>query len=147
MSLLEQIEADVKQAMKSRDELKVSALRLMSNAIKIKAKDLLRPLNDDEEVQTLKTLLKQRRESVDMFTKGGRDDLADKERAEMAILDAYLPAQLDEAAIVKILDEVFALVNPQGAQDMGKIMKEAMARLGNQADGKLVNQLVRARFA
>ncbi|MDR1396550.1 MAG: GatB/YqeY domain-containing protein [Desulfarculales bacterium] len=146
MSLLQLMAADLKQALKNRDELKVSSLRLMSNAIKLKAKDLLRPLEEEEEIQTMKTLAKQRREAAEMFTKGSRPDLAERERAELALIEAYLPAQLEEGQIQAILDQVFASLQPQGPQDMGKVMKEAMSRLGGKADGRLVNQLVKARF-
>jgi uncharacterized protein YqeY len=146
MSLLQRIEADLKQALKNKDAFRVSSLRLMSNAIKIKAKDLLRPLEEEEEMQTMKTLAKQRREAADMFIKGSRQDLAERERAELALIETYLPAQLEEGQIQAMLDQVFADLQPQGPGDMGKVMKEAMFRLGGKADGRLVNQLVKARF-
>jgi uncharacterized protein YqeY len=146
MSLLPRIETDLKQAMKNRDELKVSSLRLMSNALKIKAKDLLRPLQDEEEIQVLKTMLKQRREAAGLFEKGGRPDLAQRETAELAVIEAYMPAQMDEAAIQAVLDEIFASLGSEGAGNMGPVMKEAMSRLGGKADGRLVSQLVKARF-
>jgi uncharacterized protein len=84
---------------------------------------------------------------VEQFTAGGRQDLADKEADELKRVEAYLPAQLDEAQIRAVLDEVLAEVQPQGAKDMGKVMKAAMARLGPAVDGKLVNNLVRQRLA
>jgi uncharacterized protein YqeY len=143
MSLLPQIEADLKQAMKNRDELKVSSLRLMSNALKIKAKDLLRPLKEEEEIQVLKTMLKQRREAAGLFEKGGRQDLARREMAELAVIEAYLPAQMDEEAVNASLDDIFTSLKPQ---NMGQAMKEAMSRLGGKADGSLVSRLVKARF-
>ena len=146
MELLQRIDADLKQAMKNRDAAKVSCLRLTTNALKIKSKDLLRPLSEEEQVQTLKTLAKQRRESCELFIEAERHDLADKERAELAIIESYLPAQVDTDTINKVLDEVFAELAPAGPKDMGKVMKEAMNRFGGTADGKLVNELVRQRF-
>lgn len=146
MSLTLKVEADLKTALKSRDELATSCLRLVRAAFKNQEKELKRPLNGEEEIKILSTLAKQRRESIDQFTKGNRKDLADKEQAELAIIEAYLPAQLDQDAVAKVVDEVFAELNPQGMKDMGAVMKEAMARMAGQADGKLVNQLVRQRL-
>ncbi|MCB2193247.1 MAG: GatB/YqeY domain-containing protein [Deltaproteobacteria bacterium] len=146
MSLTQKVEADLKTALKSRDELATSCLRLVRAAFKNQEKELKRPLEDDEAIKILGTLAKQRRDSIDQFTKGGRKDLADKEQAELALIEAYLPAQLDQEAMAKVLDEVFAELNPQSMKDMGAVMKEAMARMAGQADGKLVNQMVRQKL-
>lgn len=146
MNLIEKVEADLKAALKARDEETTSCLRLVKNALKNKEKDLQRPLGEDEALAVLKTLAKQRRESIEQFRKGGREDLAVAEERELGLIEAFLPAQMDEAAIVAILDQVFAEVQPQGAKDMGRVMKAAMARLGAAADGKLVNALVRQRL-
>ncbi len=146
MSLGLKVEADLKAALKAHQELTTSCLRLIRNALKNKEKDLRRPLEEAEGLAILKTLAKQRRESIDTFTEGGRPDLADKEAAELALIEQYLPAQLDKAQINAILDEIFAELQPQGPKDTGRVMKAAMARLGAQADGKLVNALVRQRF-
>ncbi len=146
MSLAQKVEADYKTAFKSKDELATSCLRLIRAAFKNQEKELRRPLNDQEELKVLSTLAKQRRDSIEQYTKGGRQDLADREQAELAIIEAYLPAQLDEAAIAAVLDQVFAEVQPAGMKDMGAVMKAAMAKLGGQADGKLVNQMVRSRL-
>lgn len=146
MELLNRIDTDIKKAMKDRDALKVSCLRLTSNALKLKSKDLMRELTEDEQIQALKTLAKQRREACELYIEAQRNDLAEKEKAELAIIESYLPAQVDMDTINKVLDEVFAQMQPQGPKDMGKVMKEAMNRFGGAADGKLVNQLVRQRF-
>ncbi|MCF8043468.1 MAG: GatB/YqeY domain-containing protein [Desulfarculaceae bacterium] len=146
MSLAQKVEADLKAALKSREELATSCLRLVRAAFKNQEKELRRPLSGEEEIKILSTLAKQRRESIDQFTKGNRKDLADKEQAELAIIEAYLPAQLDQEAIAKVVDEVFAELQPQGMKDMGAAMKEAMARMAGQADGKLVSQLVRQKL-
>jgi uncharacterized protein YqeY len=143
MSIAQKVEADLIAALKAHDDALVSCLRLVKNALKNKEKDLRRPLAAEEEVQVLKTLAKQRREAMEMFAGGGRQDLADKEAAELRRVESYLPAQLDEAQVKAVLTEVIAEVQPQGAKDMGRVMKAAMARLGAAADGKLVNALVR----
>lgn len=146
VSLAQKVEADLKNALKSRDELTTSCLRLVRAAFKNQEKEQKRPLNGDEEIKILSTLAKQRRDSIEQFTKGGRQDLADKEQAELAIIEAYLPTQLDPQAVAQVVDEVFAELKPQGMKDMGAVMKEAMARMAGQADGKLVNQLVRQKL-
>lgn len=146
MAISQQVDADLKAALKARDQAKTSCLRLIKAALNSQAKELQRDLEQDEELKVLGTLAKQRRDSIEQFSKGGRQDLADKEKAELALIEEYLPAQLDETGINAILDEVFAEVQPQGVKDMGQVMKAAMVRLQGQADGKLVNQLVRQRL-
>jgi uncharacterized protein YqeY len=147
MSLGQRVEADLKAALKARDKLTVSCLRLVRAALQKQAKDLRRELAEAEELQALKTLAKQRREAEEQFRKGGRPDLADREAAETVIIERYLPAQLDPAAVEQALDQIFAELKPQGPKDMGQVMKRAMAHFKGQADGKLVNQLVRRRLA
>ncbi len=147
MAISQQVEADLKAALKARDQLATSTLRLIRAALKNKAKDLRRELQDQEEIQVLSALAKQRRESIAQYRKGGRDDLARQEQAELEIIQRYLPQQLDQDGIEKVLDQIFAELNPSGPKDMGRVMKAAMARLQGRADGKLVNQLVRRRLA
>jgi uncharacterized protein YqeY len=146
MAISQQVDTSLKAALKARDQAKTSCLRLIRAALNNKAKELKRELNPEEEIQILGTLSKQRRESIEQFTKGGRQDLADKEKAELAWIGEYLPEQMDEAGINAVLDEVFAQVQPQGIKDMGQVMKAVMGRVQGQADGKLVNQLVRQRL-
>lgn len=146
MAIGQQVDTDLKAALKARDKAKTSCLRLIKTAFNSAAKELKRELDQDEEIKILGTLAKQRRDSIEQFTKGGRQDLADQEKAELAWIELYLPAQLDESGINAVLDEVFAQVQPQGIKDMGQVMKAVMARLQGQADGKLVNQLVRQRL-
>ena len=147
MAISQQVEADLKAALKARDQLATSALRLIRAALKNKAKDLRRELQEQEEIQVLSSLAKQRRDSIAQYQQGGREDLARKEQAELEIIQRYLPQQLDQAGIEKVLDEIFAELNPAGPKDMGRGMKAAMARLQGRADGKLVNQLVRQRLS
>ena len=146
MALSQTIDADFKAAMKAKDQLSTSCLRLVRAALKNKEKELIRKLEDSEEVAVLKSLAKQRRDSIEQFEKAERHDLADREKAELAIIERYLPAQLDEAGIKAILEQLFAELQPAGPQDMGKVMKAAMSRLQGQADGKLVSQLVKQRL-
>lgn len=146
MSISSQIEGDLKAALKSRDQELVSVLRLMRAGLQAGAKDARRELSGDEEIAICKTMAKQRREAIEKFREGGREDLASKEEAELTVVERYLPAQMDEGQVQAVLDEVFAELRPAGMKDMGRVMKEVMGRLGGRADGKLVNQLVRGRL-
>lgn len=147
MALGPKIAEDLKTALKARDEEKTSCLRLVRNALANKQKELLRPLKDEEETQVLKTLAKQRGEAARQFREGNRPELADKEERELAVIEGYLPAQLSEGQVNQVLDEVFGELAPQSMKDMGRVMKEAMNRLGAAVDGKVVSSLVRARLA
>jgi len=147
MTIAEKVEKDLVAAMKAREELKLSVLRMAKTSLKNKQVELGKPLNDDQAVAVLRTLLKQRRDSTEQFRKGGREDLAAKEEAEIIILQAYLPAEASEeeisAAVVAAIEETGAA----GPQDLGKAMKAAMQKLaGKNADGKRVNQMVRAKL-
>ena len=146
MGLSQSIDADYKTAFKAKDQSTTSCLRLVRAALKNKEKDLMRALEEAEEIQVLKTLAKQRRDSMEKYNEGGRQDLAEQEQAELAIIERYLPAQLDEAGINSVVEQVCSELNPAGPQDMGRVMKETMARLAGQADGKLVSQLVKQRL-
>lgn len=147
MALSQRVSADLTAALKSRDQTATSCLRLVLNALKGRQKDLGRDLTEEEELAVLKTIAKQRREAAEQFSQGGRTDLADKELAELAVVEGYMPRQLGEQEINSVLDEVFAQEQPAGPKDMGRVMKAAMARLGGRADGKMVNNLVRQRLA
>jgi hypothetical protein len=147
MSLGRKVASEVHDAMKARDEFTTSCLRLILNALKNKEKDLRRPLTEAEEIAVMKTLAKQHQEAADQFTAGNRPELAAKEAAELKIVQSYLPAGMGEDQIRAVLEEVFVALQPKGPQDTGRVMKEAMARLGPTADGKQVNALVRARLA
>jgi uncharacterized protein YqeY len=147
MSIVEQIEKDLVGAMKAKEELKLSVLRMAKAAFMNKKVELGKPLGDPEALAVLRTLIKQRRDSAEQFRKGKRDDLADKEEAEIKIIDFYLPAGASaeeiDAAVASALHETGAT----GAKDMGKAMKAAMAKLaGKNVDGKQVSERVRARL-
>jgi len=148
MSLVEQVDTDLLAAMKAREALKLSVLRMMKAALKNKQVEVGKPLDDAQAVAVLRTLVKQRQDSVQQFRKGGRDDLADKEAAEIVIVESYLPSAATdeelEAAVVAALAETGAT----GPKDLGKVMKAVMAKLaGRNVDGKRVNEKVRARLS
>ena len=143
MGLREQIDADIKDAMKSGAKDKVSALRMLSAALKNKQIDKRAPLTDGEVVDTVRSLIKQRKDSIEQFAKGGRQDLVDKETSEVAILEVYLPQQMAREEIEKIVREVIGQIGAQGAKDMGKVMKALVPLLAGRADNKLVSELVK----
>ena len=147
MTLAEQVEKDLVVAMKAREELRLSVLRMAKTALKIKQVELGKPLSDDQAMAVLRTLVKQRRDSVEQFRKGGREDLATKEEAEAEILQAYLPAEASEEEISAAIAAAITETGAAGPQDLGKVMKAAIQKLaGKNADGKRVNQMVRAKL-
>ena len=147
MTLAEQVEKDLVAAMKAREELRLSVLRMAKTALKNKQIEVGKPLSDDQAIAVLRTLVKQRRDSVEQFRKGGREDLAAKEEAETEILQAYLPAEASDHDISAAVAAAIAETGAAGPQDLGKAMKVAMAKLaGKNADGKRVNQMVRAKL-
>jgi uncharacterized protein YqeY len=143
MGLRETIDADIKEAMKAGAKDKVSALRMLVAALKNKQIDKRRPLTDEEVAETIRFLIKQRKDSIEQFAKGGRQDLVDKETAEVAYLEVYLPQQLSREEIERTVREVIAQTGAQGARDMGKVMKALMPLLAGRADNKLVSELVK----
>jgi len=147
MSIAEKVEKDLVAALKAQDALKLSVLRMMKAALMNKKVELGKAVEDPEALAVLRTLAKQRRESVEAFRKGGRDDLAAKEEAEIKIVEAYLPAAAGEEEIDAAVAAAIAETGAVSAKDMGKAMKAAMARLaGKNADGKRVNEKVRAKL-
>jgi len=143
MGLQDKLEADTKDALKSGAKDKLSTLRMLNAALKNKQIDKRRPLLEGEVVETIRSLIKQRRDSVEQFAKGGRQDLADKETAEIAVLEAYLPAQLSREELDAMVRDAVAQTGAQGAKDMGKVMKALIPMVGGRADGKLVSELVK----
>ena len=143
MVLKQKVEADTKAALKGRDAEKVSTLRMLSAALKNKEIDKRRQLTDDEVIETIRSLIKQRKDSVEQFAKGGRQDLVDKETAEIAVLEIYLPQQLPLEELEALVREAVAETGAQGAKDMGKVMKAVAAKAAGRADNKLVSELVK----
>ena len=147
MATVEKVEKDLIAAMKAQEALKLSVLRMMKAALKNKQVELGKPLDDAEGVAVLRTLIKQRRDSVEQFRKGGREDLASKEEAEIKIVESYLPAAASEEEIDAAIAAAIAETGAAGPEDLGKVMKAAMARLASRnVDGKRVNDKVRARL-
>jgi uncharacterized protein YqeY len=150
VSLSERIQSELVDAMKRKEALKVSVLRMTKAALKNKEIELRRPLSPDEESQVLQTLVKQRTESIEMFEKGGRADLAEKEGKERDLIRAYLPEAVSEADVERVVVEVVRDLGASSAKDVGAVMKEALVRLkatGKTVDGKAVNAVVRAKLS
>jgi uncharacterized protein YqeY len=144
MSLEQTLSADIVTAMKAKDATRLTALRMLKTALTNKSIEKGRALEAAEELQVVSMLVKQRRDSIEQFTKGGRVDLADKEQAEIAVLDAYLPASASDEEIAAAVAAAVAETGATTAKDMGKVMKAAMAALaGKTVDGKKVNEAVR----
>lgn len=147
MDIRGKILADMKTAMKDRNQVKLDTIRFLQSAIKYREIEL-RPnaISDDEIVGVVKKLVKQRKESIEQFAAGNRQDLVDSENAQLKILEEFLPAQLSRDQIEKIVGEAIAAVNAQSIKDMGPVIKEVMARAGSAADGKTVSELVKAKL-
>ena len=142
MSLVEQLQEDMKLAMKSRDVLRLSTIRLLRSSVSYARIDKGDELTDDEVLQVLSREAKRRREAIDAADAGGRCDFADKERAELEIVNAYLPKQLEEAEIEAIAREVVGQVGATDPKDRGKVMGPLMQRIRGKADGKLAGAVV-----
>jgi uncharacterized protein YqeY len=146
MSLIEQIQKDITAAMKAREEHLLSTLRMVKTALKNREIDKMAPLDDKEAQQVLSTLIKQRKESVEQFTKGGRQEMADKEAAEIGLIEAYMPKSAGEDQIVAGVKAVIAEMGSPAMKDMGTVMKNVMARFagaGVRVDGKQVSEAVK----
>jgi uncharacterized protein len=150
MSLIEQIQKDITSAMKAREEHRLSTLRMVKTALKNREIEKMAPLDDQEARQVLTTLIKQRKDSVEQFTKGGRQAMADKETAEIALIETYLPKAAGEAEMVAGVKAVIAEMGSPSMKDMGTVMKNVMARFaaaGMRVDGKVVSEAVRGELA
>jgi hypothetical protein len=144
MTLIERVENDLIQAMKAKDELRLSVLRMMKSAIRYKQIEKMRALDDAETLQVLNTLVKQRRESVEMFGKGGRQDLVEKETKEIAIIEAYLPAGASDADLEAAIAAAIAETGANSPKQMGAVIKAARTKLeGKTVDGKALSDRVR----
>ena len=147
MSLEQTLGADIVTAMKARDQNRLTALRMLKTALTNKSIEKGRALEGAEELQVVSTLVKQRKEAIEQFTRGGRQDLADKEQAEIVILNGYLPASASDEEVAAAVVAAIAETGATGAKDMGKVMKAAMAGLaGKTVDGKKVSEAVKARL-
>ena len=150
MPLIDQIQQDITAAMKARDEQRLSTLRMVKTALKNREIDKMAPLDDKESQQVLSTLIKQRKDAIEQFTKGGRQEMADKEAAEIKLIESYLPKAATEAEIIAGVRAVIAEMGTPSMKDMGSVMKNAMSRFqgaGIRVDGKLVSEAVKRELA
>jgi uncharacterized protein YqeY len=151
MPLIDQIQKDITNAMKARDEQRLSTLRMVKTALKNKEIEKMSPLDDRESQQVLSTLIKQRKDSIEQFTKGGRQEMADKEAAEITLIETYLPKAAGEEEIGAGVRAVIAeMPSPPSMKDMGSVMKAAMARFaasGLRVDGKVVSDAVKKELS
>jgi uncharacterized protein YqeY len=148
MTMVERVQQDITTAMREKNELKLSVLRMVKSAFQLKSVEKMRPLEESESLQILQTLMKQRRESVEQFTKGGRNDLADKETKEIAIIESYLPAAPSNDDMEKAISAAIQETGANSMKQMGAVVKAAKAKLeGKTVDGKLLSDLVRERLS
>lgn len=148
MTLSEKIQKDLIDAMRSKDELRLSVLRGVKSAIQYKETEKIRALDEAESIQILQTLVKQRKESIDQFGKGGRQDLVDKETKELAILESYLPAGASDAEMDAAISKAIAESGANSIKQMGAVVKAAKSALeGKVVDGKALSDRVRARLS
>ncbi len=146
MSLKEQLDADLKSAMKEKDALRLSTIRMLKSAVKYREIEVMKPLDDAGVQAVIASEIKRRRDSVEQYRLGKRDDLASREEGEIAILQGYLPAQLTPEELGRIVDAAIARAGAQGPKDMGRVMKEVLPEVQGKAEGKVVSELVKAKL-
>jgi len=150
MSIAEKITNDLTAAMKARDEHRLGTLRMVKSAIKNREIDKRAPLDDQETLAVLSTLIKQRKDSIEQFTKGGRKELADKEAAEIQIIEGYMPKAAGEEEIAKVVKSAISEMGSPTMKDMGTVMKASMSKFaaaGTRVDGKMVSEIVERELA
>ena len=147
MGLREQILDDIKSAMKNKEAERLSAIRMLQAAVKNREIELRPNAITEPDVQAVvRKLAKQRKDSITEFEKAGRQDLADKEKYELGVLEAYLPAQMSPEQVAKLVDEVIQATGANSMKQMGAVVKEVMAKSGGQADGKTISDLVKSKL-
>ena len=147
MSLIEEIDGELKDAMRARDAERRDALRLILNALKNSQKELQRPLSEQEELQVLQRERKRRVEAAEAFRAGGREEQAEAEERELEILEEFMPEPLSEDEIEEIVDDAIAEVGATSMADLGRVMADVMPQIAGRADGSVVSQLVREKLA
>jgi uncharacterized protein YqeY len=148
LSLLDEVTTAIADAMRKREPVRLSALRMLKAALMNREVERGRALDDGEAGQVVSSLVKQRKDSIDQFTKGGRQDLVEKEAAEIRVLESYLPPAADRADIDRAIADAITETGATSVKDMGRVMKAAMARLAGQSvDGKTVNELVKQKLS
>jgi uncharacterized protein YqeY len=147
MPLLEQIQKDMIEAMKAKDEARLGTIRMVKAALKKHEIDSMKPLDEATEMQVMNTLIKQRREAADLYRKGNRPELAEKEEGELKVIEAYLPAAPTEQELNAAVDEAISETGATSAKQMGLVMKAAQAKLaGKRVDGRALSDKVKARL-
>jgi uncharacterized protein YqeY len=147
MALKERLDQDLKAAMREKAQLRLDTIRMLKSAIKYREIELMKPLDDAGVIAVVGSEIKRRRDSVEQYRAGNRADLADKEQAELELLQAYLPQQLGEDEVRAKVEEAVKKVGAQGMKDMGAVMKALMPEVQGRADGKVVSDLVKARLS
>lgn len=147
MSLYQQLDQDLKTALKSQQPVAASTLRMLKSAIRYREVELKRSLSEDELLAVVATQAKQRREAVAEYTKAARPDLAKKEEEELSILLSFLPEQLSSEACEAVVSGIIEELGASGPKDLGRVMKAVMARLAGRADGKMIQEMARRRLS
>jgi uncharacterized protein len=147
MTLITRMESDLKEAMLDKDAERRDALRLILSSLRSAEKDLQRELAEDEELQVLQRERKRRIEAADAFRAGGRDEQAEKEERELAVLEEYMPTPLNEEELEEIIDDAIAEVGATSLRDLGRVMKDVMPQVAGRADGSQVSQLIKEKLA
>jgi len=147
MALMDQLNEDMKAAMKNKDKFKLSVIRMIRSAIKYAEIESKTALSDEQVLEVLTREAKQRRESLQEYEKAGRDDLVEKVKTELEIIQSYLPEQLSEEELRKVIQDVIREVGAAGKKDMGKVMGTVMPKVKGRADGKIINQIVQEYLA
>lgn len=147
MSLEQKINESLKEAMKAKDKVKLDALRsIRSTIIEFNKSGSGREMNEEDEIKILKSAVKKRKDAIEMYEKGDRQELADKEKAELQVIEAFLPERMSDEEIGKVVEEIIAEVGAESMSDMGKVMGLSMKRLGGQADGAKVKDIVKQKL-
>lgn len=147
MILKEKLDQELILAAKSKDRIRLSAMRMLKNGLHNREIDLKRELDEAEFVQLLSGMVKQRRDSIEQFARGGRTELVEKEEAELKVIQEFLPAQMSDADLDAIIVEAIRETGAEGVRDMGKVMKVLMPRVAGKADGKAVGEKVKRRLS
>jgi uncharacterized protein YqeY len=147
MSLEEKILEEMKQAMKANDKIRLSAIRMIRSSLKNKEIELRKKLEDEDIFKVIQGMVRKGEESIEQFQAGGRNDLVEKEKAEIEILKSFLPQPISQGEIIRIIDETIQETQSSSMKDLGKVMKAVMPKLGGKADGKVINQLVKERLS
>jgi uncharacterized protein YqeY len=147
MSLIARIEADLKEAMRARDASRLGTLRLTLSSLRSAEKELGRPLHDDEELQVLQRERKRRIEAAEAFRAAGREEQAQREEAELGVVEEYMPDPVSEEELERIVDDAIAETGATSLRDLGRVMADVMPQVAGRADGSVVSQLVREKLA